>query len=196
MPGLKDIFLDLRTLALDTVVYQNERGIDVKPIVSEMWNEQYIESETGNERAFNYPCIFIDFPEEIEYESLGRGAVQTEELRIRLYFVMEYLKPRSNAFPENLNIFTAREAIIKAFNLFLPPSGAAQNALEFITDRRNSNNTNLWIWEFDFKCWYREDAGFIDQDQIEVTGVEICTEQSLQIKESTKDNIRTDSEII
>lgn len=188
MPGLKEIFQDIRDLALNTVVYQNTAGGDVTIKTSEMYNEQYIEAETGQERAFLYPALFIDFPEEIDYESLGRGAVQSESLIIRLIFVMEYFKPRSNAIPENIDIFTARENIIRNFNRFLPPSGAAQNSLEFITDRRNSNNTNLWVWEFDFKCWYREDSGYEDQNQIEVFGVEIETEQELNI---TNYDIRT-----
>ena len=191
MPGLKEIYLDLRDLALNTVVYKDTSGQDVKILTSEYWNEQYIEQETGEERAYPYPALFIEFPEEEEYESIGRGAVQTENLTIRLHFVMAYFKPYSPSVHTNLEIFDARVAIIKAFNRFFPPSGAAQNELTFITERKNPNNNNLWIWEFDFECWYREDAAFEDQDQVQVTGVELKTEV---IPKITNYDIRTAAE--
>ena len=189
MAGLKEIFLTTRTEILNNLVlYQDYKGNDVKVLTCEMWNEQYIEQETGNERSFRYPAIFIDFPEEIEYESLGAGLVETDNLTIRFVFVMEYFKPRSTAIPENLDIFDARTAIIKKFAQFNPPTTAAKNAFTFITDRRNTNNNNLWVWEFDFKCWYREESGYVDQDLIEVIGVDIETQQTLKID---NDQIRT-----
>lgn len=172
MAGLKDIFLNIQQKILNDVQIIDEYYQNF--LTCEIWNEQYIEQDNGKELSFSYPACFIDFPNGTEYQTLGRGLVKTDDLRIRFIIVHEFYER------ENLSIFNLRKAIIKYFSDYTVLNEGC-GAMGFVSENRNTNNNNLFVWELDFSLWYREDDGYTDQEQIEITGVELDVTQNLKI---------------
>jgi len=183
MAGLKEMFLALQSRILNDVVINDADYPSF--LTCELWNEQYIEQDNGTELSYSYPACFIDFPLETEYQTLGRGVVKSDDMIVRFHIVQEFYER------ENLSIFELRRAIIKYFSDFTILQEGNSGALGYISERRNTNNTNLWVWEFDFSCWYREDAGYVDQDQNEIIGVTLEVQRALKID---NDEIRTAKE--
>ena len=177
--GLKDIYINLKDIILNDVQINDVNYPNF--LTCELWNEQYIEQDNGQELSFSYPACFIDLPLDTQYQTLSRGIVKTDDMRIRLIVVQEFYER------ENLSIFEIRKAIIKYFSDFtILQEGAG--AMGFVSERRNTNNTNLWVWEFEFSFWYQESDGYVDQEQNEIIGVELDLTTNLKID---NDIIRT-----
>ena len=131
MSGLKEMFLAIQSRILEDVVIND---VDYPNFLTcELWNDQYIEQENGQELSFSYPACFVDFVGEMSYQTLGRGVVKSDNMTIRLIIVQEYYER------ENLSIFELRKAIIKYFSDFTILQEGNSGAWGCIGERRNTN---------------------------------------------------------
>lgn len=143
MPSLlSNIFTDLRSKIFTDIP-------TVKTV--RIYNNQF--DNMDKESAFDFPCVFIDFPQ-LSYQELGQG-VQGVDLVIRLYIGFENLalsqggviNPDSSLSNEEIGFFELRDSLFKALTNFRPAQCSPMMRSE---ERTDTNHDNVYVYQMDF----------------------------------------------
>jgi len=132
-----------------------------------IWNNQLQQLIDGDTYAFPFPNAFVEVITPNEYTAIGQG-YSVGDLVIRIHIGHEEYDAGNGNFEENVNVFTYRDAIIKALNNFQPTSCSSMMK---VGEQQDYTHTNIYHYMVDFKTAFVDSKGSLDE-QIPTTTVE------------------------
>ena len=85
-----------------------------------MWNNNLEYLEKGTDEQYQLPAIFIEFPDEIEYDQLGNGTQTVDDLRIKIHILQDFYDTKTGAMSQNLDVLVLAQSIYTAFQEWMP----------------------------------------------------------------------------
>ncbi len=174
---MRDLYSELRT--------QIESETSVTHV--RLWNNQIELIDKGEQIPFQFPAVFIDFPD-INWAQRGNGT-QTTDLTIRFYICFESFHTSENE--EDLDVFTLRDSVYLALQDFKPTSAGKLMRTREETDPRH---TNVYVWIMDFVSSYQDTVAQNPRNSTIGSIATLILTKDLQIDADTVDGIRTDFE--
>lgn len=132
-----------------------------------IWNNQLQQIIDGETYVFPFPNVFVEIVTPNTYLPIG-GGYSAADIIIRIHIGHEEYDAGNGNYEENTNVFTYRDAIIKALNNFQPTSCSSMMK---VSEQQDYNHTNVYHYMIDFSCSFIDSKGSIDE-QIPTTTVE------------------------
>ena len=92
-----------------------------------MWNnnEEYLQA--GTDEQYQLPALFIEFPDEIEYNQLGNGVQTVDDLRVKIHILQDFYDTKTGAMSQNLDVLLMAQNIYLAFQEWMPTTVTIPN---------------------------------------------------------------------
>jgi hypothetical protein len=154
-----------------------------------LYNDQFNKLDEGGIDEFPKPCIFVSFPDPVEFMDQGAGVQRTGELRVRLYIGYNVFNTKG----EDLGVFDLKQKIFTIFN------GVKIDGYErFIrrSEQTDEDRTNYYVFIQDYSINVIDSDAYILNKRIEVLISDLEVDSDLIINPLTIDGIRTAEKII
>ena len=149
-----------------------------------LYNLDFDKRDEGTKASFDFPAIFVSFPEEVEYINYGSGVQHTGEFIVRLYIAQKHMTEKSI-----LDIYDLKQSVFNAFQSWQPVKASTFNRIAETTDE---SRTNYYVFIQDYTTKLVDDEKYILNDKTEFTISNLKLDPDLKIDPNTVNNIRTD----
>ena len=125
-----------------------------------LFNNQFDKSnaDEGNEQAFPYPCVFIEFPSDNPMTSSGSGAKRLQVLvRVHIGFISYKL--------EDTTIFDVAEEVQIALEGYTTDG---ITPLTYLGQNMDYDHDNVYIYSFDFETQWSDETKWEKKDAITI----------------------------
>ena len=150
-----------------------------------IYNQDFEKMETGEKHLFNFPAIFLSFPEVVSYSNYSSGVQNTNEFTIRLLIADKYFTDE-----DVLNIFDLKQKVYSKFHKFSPVTAAS--SMERIAETTDENRRGFYIFEQDYTVRLQDSTKYILNDRVEVNPWSLGLNSDLKIDANTVEGVRTD----
>lgn len=150
-----------------------------------IYNQDFDKMEAGEKHLFNFPAIFLSFPESVEYQNYSSGVQNTGEFTIRLLIADKYFTDE-----DVLNIFDLKQKVYTKFHKFSPV--ASTSSMERVSESTDENRKNFYVFEQDYTVRIQDSEKYILNDRIEVTPWTVQIDSDLKIDSRAFEGVRTD----
>lgn len=153
-----------------------------------VYNDDFSQLDDGKKASFNFPAVFLSFPENVPYTDYGSGVQKTDEFTIRLYIAQKFMTD-----VDVLDIFDLKQAVYLAFKGFSPDDSSS--SMTRINEIPDESRRGYYIFEQDYTVKLIDTSGHIYNKRVLIETFTIETEANLNIDPATVDGVRTDKEI-
>jgi len=151
-----------------------------------IYNNDLQNMDDGKVDSFQYPAIFISFPEAVIYRDYGSGIQNTEEIAIRFHIADKYFKDSYI-----LDIFDLKEAVFNKIHKFQP---AGCSSFVRFSEQTDENRGNVYAFIQDYKTKFINDSKSFEKGLTEINGIGFEPTYEVVINENTKDKINTEKQ--
>lgn len=99
-----------------------------------LFNNQFDKMDEGTIDQFNFPCLFISFPDDVPYTNRAAGVQRTDEFRVRFLIGSSFHTDK-----EILNAFDLKQKVMTEFDQWQPDNGTTLVRVNEQTDEDRSN---------------------------------------------------------
>lgn len=150
-----------------------------------VFNQDFDKMESGEKHLFNFPAIFLSFPEPVEYSNYSSGVQNTDEFVIRLFIADKYVTDE-----DVLNIFDLKQKVYSKFHKYSPVTAAS--SMERISETTDESRRGIYIFEQDYTVRLQDSTKYILNDRVEVNPWNVDIQGDVKIDPNTVDGVRTD----
>lgn len=119
-----------------------------------LFNNQFSCMENQEQIPFPFPCVFIEFANDIAWIQQGNGVQFAQDLQITLHIGHEFYNGADQE--ENLIIFDIRNEVFTAMQGF---TGAGITNMVRVSERVSTDYTNIYIFQQNYNTNLRETLG-------------------------------------
>lgn len=142
---MKLLFLAIQQYLLSVLTAFNITYIRV-------WNDQVQNLIDGKDETFSLPAIFIEFPDEIQWQQLGGGNQIVDPLLIKVHLLHEFYDAQDGTMGQNLAVLDMAESIFTSFQDWMPDTmvigGVTYQipvgSMVRLSDKQDMQHTNLY----------------------------------------------------
>lgn len=156
----------------------------------DLFNEQFDKQDTGVIDSFQFPALFISFPDGAEYTDYTSGVQQNKDLTVRFYIADKLTKSRLSINKTVLKILDLKQKVFGKFQGF---SGTNIKTFSRIFEETDEARTNYYIFVQDYKTSVTDADNYVDQGISQTVTLDLTPE--VIINPVTDDGIRTAKDV-
>ena len=149
-----------------------------------VFNQDFDRMDDGSIASFNYPAIFLSFPEDVSYLSTASGVQKTDEFIIRLYIANKYVTEKNV-----LDIFDLKQKVFTKFHAFSPVTAAS--SMERISETADESRQGIYIFMQDYSVKLIDDSNYILNKRVLVDPWTLGVETDVKIDPVSVTGVRT-----
>ena len=106
-----------------------------------MWNNQLMDLTDGKNYSFRMPAVFIEFVSPTPIGSIGNNVQIYEPLEVKIHILHEQYDAKDGTMDCNLDVFTFKQSIYKALQLF---QAANTSVFDRQSEEQDYDHSNIY----------------------------------------------------
>tara|TARA_R110002126_G_scaffold89252_2_gene213389 strand:- start:1827 stop:2378 length:552 start_codon:yes stop_codon:yes gene_type:complete len=155
-----------------------------------LFNEQLTKQDEGGVDSFQFPALFISFPEGAEYSTEGAGVQKTSELLVRFYIADKLTVSRSSIGKTELEVFDLKQKVYGEFKGF---QGDGFGSWSRVGEQTDESRKNQYIFIQDYTTVLLDVSKYIDQGEPHLLTFQLGSE--VIINPTTDNGLRTAKDV-